>query len=88
MTKPPFTKEQRAEAVDVVRTLCLVAGDEDQVLDVIEGYAQMVGDDRATAGLVAALIVTYGSCMTQPVPLDPDTDPVPVNVPQPEGATR
>lgn len=69
---------QHADAVDLIRALCDVAGDEPQVLAVIGRHAQEVGNDRARRGLAAALYVTFAECMTHPAPSDhPVLVPIP-----------
>ncbi|WP_200210896.1 hypothetical protein [Micromonospora coerulea] len=85
MTAAPFDADRRAAAVDLIRALCVAAGSEDAVLDVIERHARTVGHDEATRTVAAALIVTYGTCMTSPVALDTRT-PTPITIPNNEGA--
>ncbi|MEV0723938.1 hypothetical protein AB0I37_14295 [Micromonospora purpureochromogenes] len=85
LTESPIDAARRAEAVDLIRALCHVAGDEDAVLDVIESYARRAGHNETVRTVAAALIVTYGTCMTTPVPLDPRT-PIRVTIPTTEGA--
>ncbi|MFC6017577.1 hypothetical protein ACFP2T_15345 [Plantactinospora solaniradicis] len=84
MTAAVIDDARRADAVNLIRALCGRAGDEDAVLDVIERYARLFGPVETVRIVAAALVVTYGSCMTAPVPLDPRT---PIQIPIPtEGA--
>lgn len=69
-----------AEAVDLVRSLAAVAGDVERVADVLEDHHDRVGYDLAVKHCIAALLVTFGECITSPVSLDPN-NPVPVTLP-------
>lgn len=61
---------QRAEALGLIRALSMVAGNEQQVANVLAAYGQEAGVTRATNTSLAALVITYGACMAQPVPLN------------------
>lgn len=85
MTAAPFDAARRADAVALIRALCAAAGSEDAVLDALERHAQAVGKDEAVRTIAAALIVTFGTCMTSAVSLDART-PTPITIPDTEGA--
>lgn len=61
--------QRRADADALIRLLSMVAGDERQVSALLADYAEGAGVNRAISTATAALIITFGSCMTQPVPL-------------------
>lgn len=61
--------QRRGEADALIRALSMVAGDERKVADLLSDYAEGAGVNRAISVCMAALILTFGSCMSQPVPL-------------------
>lgn len=69
-TAPDSINSQRAEAADLIRALCTVAGDETAVVELLENYASAIGVAAARGLCAASLAIVFGSCLTQPVPLD------------------
>ena len=63
----------RREAAELVRDLAAAAGDEARVLDVLEDYAPRDGIATALRTASAALVLTFGSCLT-PIQLDQITN--------------
>jgi len=64
-----------AEAVDLIRSLSAVAGDEARVLDAMRAHAATEGGD-ITATATVALWLTFARCLPGPVDL-PDLTPDP-----------
>lgn len=61
--------QRRSEADALIRALSMVAGDERKVAALLSDYAEGAGVHRAVSVCMAALTLTFGSCMSQPVPL-------------------
>jgi hypothetical protein len=74
----PLDDEQRGYAIALIRDLAAVAGDEDEVLAVLGGYARDVGLDQARRDLAAAVFVLFADLMSHPAtPDQPVLVPIP-----------
>lgn len=70
----------REAAVDLIRALASVAGDEDAVLAVLEEHSEHFDLTTTRRTAIAALVVTFGSCIEWPQPINPAGALTPVNL--------
>lgn len=71
-----LSHDDETEAVDLVRALCAVAGNEDAVFELLSRYANgKESKQEACVGVASALLVTYARGLAGPISLDDQGEP-------------
>jgi hypothetical protein len=79
-TTAPLSDEKRAAAIDLIRELATVAGDEARVLAVLADSTNRLGIIATQELCAATVLIVFGECLRFPaepgslVPLDLPTD--------------